>query len=229
MSNGRESLILQLLNNPIDKSLLRKIKNDYNDIPNCYKKSSLDERIAHFNKLKKELHKIFIPSIGIENRVNEMQDFVNEYSRPIVKVNDTLNFEVVPFDEDENISDTESFIEKIVVEAFYDLADHIGVYNIVSCAHCNKYFVATRKDARFCSITCKHRADFLKRKKLYYRIILSRRKDGKYLPINNIRCKKCRTSIPLPKYSSGKIIKSVEFIKCSACKAANRNPWAFQK
>ena len=134
-----------------------------------------------------------------------------------------------PFDKDELLSDTESFVERIVGEAFYYLARNIKVYNVLTCDHCGKYYFAIRKDARFCSTTCKRQADFKKRKKLYYRTFLNRRIDGKYIPVNNIHCSKCRTSIPIPKYSNGKIRKSIVSIQCPNCNTINPNPWASQK
>ncbi len=228
MSAGRESLILQLLNKDVNESLLAEIEKDYKDIPDCYRKSSLSKRIGHFNKHKRKLHKIFHRG-EVEKHVNEMEDLLNVYCRPIFKFNANIDLRIVPFDKDEIFRDSKTFVERIVGEAFYYLSLQGKVYNVISCAHCNKYFVAIRKDAQFCSTTCKRQADFKKRKKIYYQTFLNRRIDGKYIPVNNIHCYNCRTPIPIPKQPNGRINKSIEIIKCSACKTANRNPWASQK
>ena len=177
----------------------------------------------------KKLINIFDPSSGIENRVDDIEEFFEDYLRPRIKVSKTMDVYTRPFDKDELFSDSELFIERVVGEALYSLACNIKVYNVLTCDHCNKYYFAIRKDARFCSTTCKRQADFKKRKKIYYRTFLNRRIDGKYIPVNNIHCNKCGVSIPIPKYSNGKIRKSIESIQCPDCKTVNQNPWALQR
>jgi rubrerythrin len=229
MSEGRESLILQLLNKDVNESLLNELEKDFGVVPEYYAHSTLKNRIGHFNRFKKILINIFDPSSGIENRVDDIEEFFEKYLRPKIKFTKTMDVYTCPFDKDELLSDTESFVERIIGEAFYSLARNIKVYNVLTCDHCSKYYFATRKDARFCSITCKRQADFKKHKNKYYRTFLERRKDGKYLPINNIHCIKCRTSIPIPKHSNGKVRKSIESIQCPNCNTINPNPWASQK